>query len=247
LRGSFGLGVKEPTFFQSFGFSADPCFPGNQELRPERSRAGNFGVEQLLAGDRVRVSAEGFFNRFRDIVSFTFCFAGGPCPVTPPPACGFGFGTFFNTDLARAHGAIVSVEARATRWLRVSGNYTFTDSRVLDAPNAFDPALVPGQRLFRRPVHMGNIFLAATFSRWSASFSGAFVGPRTDSDFLGLGITRNAGYARFDFTTRVAIRRGVEAFGRVENLFDREYQEVLGYRALRRTFRGGMKFVLGGE
>jgi outer membrane cobalamin receptor len=247
LRGSFGLGVKEPTFFQSFGFSTDPCFPGNQNLRPERSRAGNFGVEQLLASDRVRVSAEAFFNRFRDIVSFTFCFPGGPCPVTPPPGCAFGFGTFFNTDLARAYGTNLSVEARATSWLRVSGNYTYTDSRVLAAPNAFDPALVPGQRLFRRPAHSGNIFFAANFNRFGATLAGAFVGPRTDSDFLGLGITRNPGYARFDFTTRVAIRRGVEAFARVENLFDKQYQEVLGYRALRRAFRGGMKFTLGGE
>jgi outer membrane cobalamin receptor len=247
LRGSFGLGVKEPTFFQSFGFSTDPCFPGNQELRPERSRAGNFGVEQLLAGDRVRVSAEAFFNRFRDIVSFTFCFPGGPCPVAPPPGCPFGFGTFFNTDLARAYGSNVSVEARANSWLHVSGNYTFTASRVLEAPNAFDPALVPGQRLFRRPVHSGNIFLAANFRRFGATLAGAFVGPRTDSDFLGLGHTRNPGYARFDFTTRVAVRRGVEAFARVENLFDKQYQDVLGYRALRRTFRGGMKFVVGGE
>jgi vitamin B12 transporter len=247
LRGSFGLGVKEPSFVQSFGFSDDPCFPGNASLRPERSRAGSFGVDQLLAGDRVRVSADAFFNRFHDITSFTFCFAGGPCPVAPPPGCPFGFGTFFNTDLARAYGSNVSVEARATRWLSLSGNYTYTDSRVIDAPNAFDPALVPGQRLFRRPVHSGNIFFSANFNRFGASLAGTFVGPRTDSDFLGLGFSRNAGYAKFDLLARVNLSRGVEAFARVENLLDKSYQETLGFPALGRTFRGGMKFTLGGE
>ena len=31
VYGSYGLGVKEPAFFQSF--VTDPCFPGNQDLR----------------------------------------------------------------------------------------------------------------------------------------------------------------------------------------------------------------------
>jgi vitamin B12 transporter len=247
LRGSFGLGVKEPQFVQSFGFSDDPCFPGNPALRPERSRALNVGVEQRLAGDRVRVVAEGYYNRFRDIVSFTFCLPGGPCPVAPPPGCPFGFGSFFNTDLARAYGANLMVESRPARWLTVSGHYTLTQSLVLEAPNAFDPALVAGQPLLRRPAHRGSIHFAASLQRWHAGLSGIFVGPRTDSDFLGLGLTRNAGYARFDFFSSLEMARGVTLFGRIENLFDRRYQENLGYPALRRTVRGGMRFTFGPE
>lgn len=245
LRASAGLGVKEPTFFQSYGFSTDPCFPGNPALRPERSRTVQVGFEQRLADDRVRVSAEGFFNRFRDIVSFTFCLPGGPCPVPPAPGCSFGYGTFFNTDLARARGVNLTAEAKIHRWVSLSGTYSFTDSRVLEAPNAFDPALVPGERLLRRPVHAGNIYLGLSAGRFSGSLAGQFVGPRTDSDFLGLGLRRNASYVRFDLAASVALRDGVTAFGRIENLFDREYQEVLGYRAFRRAYRAGMKFTLG--
>ncbi len=247
LRGTFGLGVKEPSFIQTFGFSTDPCFPGNPDLKPERSRTATFGIEQRLADDRVKITAEGFLNRFRDMTSFTFCVPGGPCPVTPPAGCPFGFGAYFNTDLARANGMNLSFESRPARWLMLGGAYTYTDSRVLDSPNAFDPALVPGQRLLRRPANAGNIFLAVTAGRFGGSLAGYFYGRRTDSDFLGLGFTSNAGYARFDLSMSYAVARFVSAFGRVDNLFDKRYQENLGYQAYRRMYRLGLKFTVGGE
>jgi len=250
LRFSYGRGIKEPRLDQSFG--TEPCFPGNAALRPERSRTYDVGVEQRLASDRVRVSADYFDNRFRDMISFTFCFAGAPCPVAPPPGCppaeqAFGFGTYFNTDLARARGANVALEARATRWLSLAGNYTYDDSRVLQSPNAFDPATVAGNRLLRRPVHSGNLILNASFHRMNWNLASYFSGPRTDSDFLGLGLTSNPGYARFDLAGSYAVRRGVTLFGRVENLFDKEYQPTLGYPAYRRAYRLGMKFIVGGD
>jgi vitamin B12 transporter len=253
LRGSFGLGIKEPSMDQSF--SRDPCFPGNLGLRPERSRSFGIGADQLLAADRVRVSADYFDNRFRDIVSFTFCAPEGSCPIAPPPGCPFGFGTFFNTDLARARGGTVMLEARPARWLSLTGNYSYVPSRVLQAPNASDPTLVPGNRLFKRPVHSGNLVLNAGFRRMNWNLRGIFVGPRTDSDFLSLRLgdmcfgpclTSNPGYARVDLAASYELRQGVTAFGRIENLLDKRYQDSLGYLALRRYYRLGMRFVLGG-
>jgi outer membrane cobalamin receptor len=141
----------------------------------------------------------------------------------------------------------LSAESRVTGWLLISGAYTFTDSRVLEAPNAFDPALIPGERLFRRPVHAGNIFFAVNAGKFSGSFAGYFVGPRTDSDFLGLGMTRNAGYAKFDLAGSYAVTRWATAFARVDNLFDKQFQENIGYLAYGRMFRAGMRFTIGGE
>jgi outer membrane cobalamin receptor len=243
VRGSIGAGIKEPSLAQSL--AQDACFPGNTGLRPERSRAFSVGADQVLAGDRVRVSADFFHNRFRDIVSFAF----GQFPGAPPaPAlCPFGFGSFFNTDLARARGTNVAVESRVAKWLRVSGHYSYVDSKVLDSPNAFDPALQPGNRLLRRPVHSGSLVLNAGHRGLNVNFASVFVGERTDSDFLGFGLTRNPGYARFDLATSYELHRGVTAFGRVENLFDKKYEETLGFPAYRRSYRLGMRFTFGGE
>jgi len=226
LRFSFGRGIKEPSLLQSF--STNPFFRGNRNLRPERSRTFNVGVEQVLASNQLRLSADYFDNRFRDMISF-------------------GSGTFFNTDLARARGVNVGAEAKPTRWLTVSGNYSYNDSRVLRAPNAFDLASIPGNRLLRRPVHSGNIVLNSAFHRMNWNLAGYFSGRRTDSSFLAPTVTTNPGYARFDLAGSYDLRRGVTVFGRVENLFDKQYQEALGFPALGRDFRLGMKFIIGGE
>ncbi len=231
LRFSFGLGIKEPSLLQSF--STNPFFLGNPNLRPERSRTFSVGVEQRLASDRLRVTADYFDNRFRDLISF-------------------GSGTFFNTDLARARGVNLLVESRPAKWLRVSGSYSYDDSRVLKAPNTFDPAAIPGNRLFRRPVHSGNAILNAAFLRMNWNLVGYFTGRRADSSFLCQGecvpgVTTIPGYARFDLAGSYDLHRGLTLFGRVENLSDKQYQEALGFPAVGREYRLGMKFTIGGE
>ena len=238
LRASYGQGIVEPRFDQSFG--TDPCFPGDPTLRPEESRTVNAGIEQKLASDRVRVTAEFFDSQFQNIISFQ--------SVTPSAAClaignPFGSGTYFNTNLARARGANLTTEARLTRWLSTSANYTYDSTRVLSAPNNLDPNYIVGSRLIRRPVNSGNVQLNAAFRRMNWNLSGYFTGRRGDSDFLGLGFTSNPGYARFDFAGSYNLTHGVSFFGRIVNLANKQYQDALGYPALGREFRIGVKYT----
>src|SRR5262249_32110725 len=108
VRVFYGQGIKEPRFDQSYGSFV--CSPGNPSLRPERSHTWNVGVDQKLASDRLKVSAEYFSNRFFDIISFSV--------LLPPPGSGCSFfGTFFNTDEARARGTNLSAEIRPRAWL----------------------------------------------------------------------------------------------------------------------------------
>ncbi len=240
LRASYGLGIKEPDFIQSF--ENDACFPGNPNLKPERSNTFNAGVDQFLASDRWKISLNYFQNDFRDIVSF---FGSGPAT----PSCPFGSGSFFNTDKARALGANVSFEAKPLRWLRILGNYTYDDTRILKAPNAFDPTLAPGNRLFQRPLHSANLIANAAFHRINWNILGTYVGRRTDSDFLSppLGITSNPSYVRWDIATSFDLSRNLSLLARVENLFDRRYQDAIGFPALGLNYRLGLKFLWGGE
>jgi vitamin B12 transporter len=240
LRAFYGQGIKEPRFDQTFGSNA--CFPGNPSLRPERSKTWSVGLEQKLASDRVILSADYFSNRFYDIVSFE--------STAPPPGshCGF-FGTFFNTDLARARGVNLTAVARALRWLSVAANYTHDDSRVLVSPSASDPALIAGNRLIRRPPNSGSLTINAAFRRLNVNLAGYFTGVRTDSDFLfvGLNLTRNPGYSRFDLATSYNLGRGVSMYARTTNLLDKSYQDALGYPALGRDVRVGMNYRFSGH
>ncbi len=243
LKFSYGLGIKEPSLSQSF--AQDACFPGNSGLRPERSRSFHYGADQFLAGERVRLSVDGFHNQFRDIVSFAFGQFPGALP--PPATCPFGFGSFFNTDLARARGVNTSVETKPARWLRLGGHHSYVDSRVLRSPNAFDPALQVGNRLLHRPLHSGSLTVNAEYRRMNWNLTSVFVGEATDSDFLGFGRTRNPAYVRVDLAAHYRLQRAVTLFGRIENLFGDRYEEAIGFPAYGRHFRLGMKVALGGE
>lgn len=239
LHATFGQGIVEPRFDQSFG--EDPCFPGNPFLAPEESRTFHAGVEQKLASDRVRFTADYFDSRFHNIISFL--------NVAPSPAClavgaPFGAGTFFNTDLARARGASFSGEARITRWLSGSANYTYDSTRTLSAPTDpadLDPNYLPGSRLLRRPVNSGNIMLNANYWRMNWNLSGYFTGQRFDYNFPGQII--NPGYALINLAATYHIARGFSVYGRIANLANKQYSEVYGFPALGREFRIGVKYT----
>src|SRR5262249_28484775 len=53
VHATAGKGIKEPNFTQTF--STSPFFLGNPDLKPERSRSIDAGVEQRLGNDRVRL------------------------------------------------------------------------------------------------------------------------------------------------------------------------------------------------
>ena len=228
----YGQGIKEPRFDQTFG--TDPCVPGNPNLKPEASKGWTTGFDQKLASDRWKLSADYFYSRFYDIVSFA-------------PTSAF-CGTYFNTDLAFARGANLASEVRVNKWLFVNGNYTYDDTRVLKSENPFaDPSLVPGSRLIRRPVHSGSFGVNVNYARVNWNFIGYFTGVRTDSNFVNPTQTTNPGYARFDMTANYNVTRGLFVTARAINLFDKQYQDALGYPALGRFYTFGLRYAFAGK
>jgi vitamin B12 transporter len=246
-RVAYGRGIEEPTALESF--DTDPCSLGNPNLRPQRSRTFNVGLDQYFASDRVRVSGTYFANDFRDLII--------PVPGAQS-GCPFGSIVFLNTDHARARGVNLSSTARMTRWLSLNGNYSNDNARVLQTsnPSGFPG---PGDHLLRRPVNSGNIWLAAAYRRFQFNVNTYITGARTDSDFdsafvggqcvIGSGpcLTRNPGYARFDIATIYDLPRGVSFYGRVTNLLDKQYQETIGFPALGRDYRLGLNYRFSGR
>jgi outer membrane cobalamin receptor len=232
LRASYGQGIKEPPLFPA------DCTP---ILKPEQSTTFDAGIDQYFDSDRVRWSTTYFHNDFRDIVSFesTEDETTQNCPA-------FG-GDYFNTDKARAYGTDSSVAIQAARWLDLGGTYAYDDSKVLVSPNATDPALVPGNRLLKRPLNSANLFFNAHYRGVNWNVTGYVVGTRTDSDFLGLGITRNPGYVRWDTSASVPLRYGISLTAHIQNIFDKHYQDAIGYPALGYNYRLGLRYVWGGR
>ena len=240
LRAGYGTGIKEPRFEESFGISGvfPPTIP-NPNLRPEENRAVEAGVEQNFNNGRYGLSAVYFHNSFRDQVEFS------SDPVT-------FIGKYVNVNRSIAQGAEVEFDGRPAKYIRFTTAYSYTSTRIDEAPlctpAAFcDPLLATGQPLLRRPKHAGSVLLSYISRRWGANLGGSFVGRRPDSDFLGLGINHAAGYARVDLGGWYAITSRVTAYLNLANLLDKQYEEVVGYPAMGTTFRGGLRFRIGGE
>jgi outer membrane cobalamin receptor len=229
LHASAGLGIKEPTILESF--STNPFFLGNPTLQPERTRAFDGGVEQRLAADRVSVDATWFNNRYKNIISLQ---------TTDPDTFA---AQYFNIGLTRASGAELTGNVVLVHGLRAKGGYTFVDSMILESTSS-SPVFQPGNWAFRRPRHSGFVDLAWSGARASIDLAGTIIGRRVDSDFSSLEppLTFNNGYAQWDLRVSARLMRQLSLTGAIDNLTDRQYMEPLGYPALGRAVRIGIKF-----
>jgi outer membrane cobalamin receptor len=226
LRGSIGRGIKEPLFIQSY--SPSPSFLGNPDLKPERSRGFDAGIEQRFAGNRVAVEMIYFANHFDDLISL------GPFdPVTFDAQ-------YENIGETRAAGLELIGTAFAGNGLRFSGGYTFLDSKVVRSTSS-SPIFAPGNDLYRRPRHSGSVQASYARGRVSAALGGVFVGERVDSDFNFPSISSNAGYAVWNASGEVRVARRAAGFITMDNVANRDYMEPLGYTALGRTVRVGIR------
>lgn len=230
LRAAAGLGIKEPTVLQSFSIS--PYYKGNPDLRPERARALELGVEQRLAGDRVKLDATWFDNRYRNIIGLR-------------PTGGYN-SEYFNIGLTSARGAELGVDLAPVPGLRLGGGYTFTDSEIVESTSSFSAVFAVGQWAFRRPRHSGFVEAAWVKGPLSLDLRGTAIGRFVDSDFSSLSpaFTENPGRTTWDGRASYTLRQGLTALFAVDNMTNRDYQEPLGYLTLQRALRVGVRVGL---
>lgn len=232
LRGSFGTGIRPPDAFEI-------AFTDNSGLKPERSRSGEFGVTQALAGGAVQIDGTAFVNAYRDlIISVGRTFAGSSRYRTD------------NISNARARGAELSAAWRVTAGIDLRGNYTFLDSEIL-AVNGSSAAQTPysvGDALLRRPRHSGSVDASWTRARASAFTQIQIRGAALDAEpAFGPtgGLFTNPGHTVINIGGSWRPVKAVEVFARALNLLDRHYEEVLGYPAPGRTAYVGARFAVG--
>jgi outer membrane cobalamin receptor len=230
---SAGLGIKEPSVLQTF--SLNPAFLGNPDLEPERSRTFDAGVEQRFAADRVRVNVAWFANRYRNIIS-TRTTSFNPFESQ-----------YFNIGLTRARGVETSGDVALVDGVRLRAGYTFLDSKILESTSDFSEVLKAGHWAFRRPRHSGYLQVAWNTDRTSVDVTGSLIGRRVDSDFSSLEppLLFNKGYRQWDLRGAARLTRQLWITLAVDNLTDREYMEPLGYLALGRAVRIGVKTSFG--
>jgi vitamin B12 transporter len=239
LRGSVGRGFKEPTFFENFANS--PFVVGNPDLEPERSTSLDAGFEQQLHGRTITLGATYFDQRFEDLIQYD----AAPADQGDP--------NYVNVAAARSAGVELEARVLMSSWFSLRSNYTYLHTEVTDAglDTGPDAGFVEGERLLRRPTHRAGLNV-----RYSApglgnlAFSIHHVGNREDRDFSSSPVERVElpAYTKVDLAGELIVLRsrgqfpGLRLTARVENLFDRNYQEVVGFPARGRVILVGGRF-----
>jgi vitamin B12 transporter len=235
LRAHVGSGYRAPSIFERFGSSFfNGVFSpfGDPRLNPERSLAVDGGIDQKLAGDRVQLSATYFYTRLQDVIVFDS--SGFVNPATDP----FGrFGGYFNTGGGLSRGVELAVNTKPYRTLDLSASYTFTNAvnRV--------PSSVPNfLRTFAQPRHTFTLFAAQQITRrldvvFDMFAYGSYFFPFSSRAFKFDGpVKADLGAS---YTVPMNDRVSMRFYGKVENIFDREYFES-GFRTPGAVFTGGM-------
>jgi vitamin B12 transporter len=231
VRAGLGSGFKEPTFFETF---ARGFVHGNPDLRPERTRSWEAGLEHHLGPATIGLTY--FDQQFSDLIEFTFT------PAPPDTV------NYFNVTGASADGVEVEVATQLGRGWSGSVRYTYLDTRVTDPgiETGPDAAFSPGKRLIRRPTHQGLAQLQAPLgARGSARLAVRYLGDRDDMDFTSFPATRVKlrAAARVDLSAEYELPlglAGVVASARIENLFADDARDVANLPA-----RGRVVFVGG--
>jgi vitamin B12 transporter len=229
IHAAAGKGIKEPTLLQSF--SPSPFFKGNPALKPERSRSVEVGIDQRFAADRARVSFVWFDNDYQDLIALQT----------------IDFTTFeaqyFNIGRSRARGGEFTMDVAATPQLRARFGYTRLNSEVLESTSEFSPLFEAGQPLLRRPKNSGFADVSWSQGRFGATLAGLFIGEYLDGDFSSLEppLTENPGYTRWDARVSYQFAGKLTGLLSIDNLANANYMDPLGYPALGRAVRAGVR------
>ncbi len=201
-KGSVGTGFKAPSLDQLFHDYAAFGFFANPDLKPEESFGYDLGFEQTLA--KVRVGATYFHNNIDNLITIN---NAGTSYLNVAEATTSGVESFLAHELSD----------------RLSWRADYTYTKAEDAS---------GDELLRRPKHKASLD-----ARWQVTDAAVlsatmlYVGSRIDR-------TRNFTVPRFEadgytvanLAGSYQLNSALTAFARIENLFDREYEDPTGFQ-----------------
>jgi vitamin B12 transporter len=217
VRASAGSAFRAPTFDDLY----NPFGP-NPLLKPEKSLGYELGVEYRDALSAIKVTA--FSQKIRQAIELDSLFVSQ------------------NYDSAKVNGATIEASQRLGAF-RLRGNVTMQDTEGSYTDFSSGNTVV-GSLARRANIH-GSIALnwldaaanANAKTGWKAGAQWQFQGHRGDTDG-----TRLAGYGVVNLSASYGFLGNWSAFGKVGNVFDKQYQLASGYRATPRYLMIGVSY-----
>ena len=209
LVASYGTAFRAPTF-------NDLYYPGfsNPDLRPERSRSIEVGVEGRHGWGEW--SLRGYQNRLRDLIVYN--------PLLTSPSSPYGMPD--NVQLARVRGV------EAMLGFDIAGWDVNATASVIDPRNE-TPGALDGKLLNRRAKQMARIDADRDFGRYSLGASVNGTSGRFDDP---ANRVRMGGYATTDLRAGLRMNDAWRMQLSVANVLDREFETARWYNQAGRTW-----------
>jgi vitamin B12 transporter len=190
-------------------------FGGNPDLEPETSHNVELGVRHQI-DPQQSVALSAFQNRIDNLIVFT---------VSEAPQ-----GRVENIGRARIRGLEAEYEGR---W----GPWQARLSALIQDPKDLDT----GELLPRRARRSLTALLAYATERYALSADFLAQSRRKDSNFSDEFM---AGYGLVNLTGQVHLGKGWTLQGRIENLFDKDYELAAGFNTPERSYVVGLRYAL---
>ncbi|WP_417678896.1 TonB-dependent receptor plug domain-containing protein [Pseudodonghicola sp.] len=200
LRATAATGFRAPSLYE-----LNNTLYGNPALKPEESTSYELGIEHDFGAGRL-VKATAFYTEIDNLIDFRSLY----------DAAGNWIGGQYQTipGTSTSQGIELSGQWAINDQLGLYANYTYTDAE--------DAA---GARLLRVPRNDVNVGLTADLSGgWSGQVNVRYVADRPAEYGVVMG-----DYTVVNLGVAYAITDQAEAYLRVENLFDEEYQTAAGF------------------
>lgn len=200
-------------------------FEGNPDLDPETLTAYELGMRQRV-GSQLQVELTGFYNDLEDGFDF----------IMDPD------GVFRVRNVTRmvTSGVEAAARCRLTSLVSAFASYTYTHGEYDEFPQ--NPGVV-GNQLAYLAEHKGTAGLEFNGQRTGVhTVAVRAVGPRY-GDAQNTQENRMGEYAVMDLCSRVPVAGGASVMLRVNNLFDKGYQEFPGLDQPGRNYRVGVEFA----
>ncbi|HVZ50415.1 MAG TPA: TonB-dependent receptor, partial [Pseudolabrys sp.] len=201
LKASYGTGFKPPQLYQLYGVGPYG-FVGNPNLQPETSRGYDAGFEQPI-GSRLRVGVTYFHNDIENLIDYNSTYT-----------------SLINIGQARTYGveAFASVEFND----RLSGRFDYTRTTAINA--------VTGAELLRRPRDKYSLSAVwRPLDRLTISPTLIYLGQWQDIDRSTFVYRPGGNVAIVNLAAEYTVNDNVTLFARGENLFNKQWEDPLGW------------------
>ena len=214
---SVGVGIKNPTFIERFGFTPDQ-FLGNPELEPERALQHQAALQYTRHDQSLEVAL--YSSTLDDEIN----------------------GFAYNADANQFTAANLSTESRRRggeiRYVRTFQNVS------IESNYAYVKSEENRTSEIRRPKHLANLNVHYAHSdRIRTHGALHYVGEQFDRDFSTFPATLVTldGHVIASASVEYDLTSGLTLIGMVDNVFDTEYERVFGFRTPGRTLNFGAR------